>query len=66
MKVTIIGAAGSVGAPVAFNLAISGLAERIVLLDVRRNYVKQHAMDISTAASALDVSVKRQHASRRN
>jgi malate/lactate dehydrogenase len=58
MKVTIIGAAGSVGAPASFYLAVSGLAEKIVMIDVRSNYVKQHAMDISTAASALNVSVK--------
>ena len=58
MKVSIIGAAGSVGAPVAFYIAVSGLAEEIVMIDVRSNMVRQHAMDISTAASALDVRVK--------
>jgi malate dehydrogenase len=58
MKVGIIGAAGSVGAPVAFYVAVSGLVQNIVLIDVRANLAKQHAMDISTAASALDVSVK--------
>jgi malate dehydrogenase len=58
MKVSIIGAAGSVGAPAAFYIAASGLAERIVMIDARSNFVKQHAMDISTAVSALDVSVR--------
>jgi malate dehydrogenase len=58
MKVSIIGAAGSVGAPVAFNLAVSGLAEEIVMIDVRSNMVKQHVMDIGTATSALDVRVR--------
>jgi malate dehydrogenase len=58
MKVSIIGAAGSVGAPVAFYIAASGLAEKIVMIDARSNFVQQHAMDISTAVSALDVSVK--------
>jgi malate dehydrogenase len=58
MKVSIIGAAGSVGSPVAFNIAISGVAEKIVLIDVRANLAKQHAMDIGTAASTLDVSVQ--------
>jgi malate dehydrogenase len=57
MKVSIIGAAGSVGAPVAFYLAASGLADTIVMIDVRTNLVKQHAMDIGTAASARDVRV---------
>jgi malate dehydrogenase len=58
MKVGIIGAAGSVGAPVAFYVAVSGLVQNIVLIDVRANLAKQHAMDIGTAASALDVSVQ--------
>jgi malate dehydrogenase len=58
VKVTVIGAAGSVGAPTAFYLAVSGLAAEIVLIDMRPNVVQQHAMDMSTAASALDVSVK--------
>lgn len=58
MKVSIIGAAGSVGSPVAFYIAASGLAEEIVMIDVRSNHAKQHAMDIGTAVSALDVSVR--------
>jgi len=58
MKVTIIGAAGSVGAPAAFYLAVSGLVTELVMIDVRPNVVQQHAMDLSTAASALDVSVR--------
>jgi malate dehydrogenase len=58
MKVTIIGAAGSVGAPVAFYVAASGLADEIVMIDMRQNVLQQHAMDISTAVSALDVSVR--------
>jgi len=58
MKVSILGAAGSVGAPVAFYLAVSGLAEEILMIDVRSNMAQQHAMDIGTAASALDVRVR--------
>jgi malate/lactate dehydrogenase len=58
MKISIVGAAGSVGAPVAFYVAASGLAGEIVLIDVRSNHAKQHAMDISTAVSAFDVSVR--------
>lgn len=58
MKVTVIGAAGSVGAPVAFHLAASRLADELVLVDVRPNVVQQHAMDMGTAVSALGVSVK--------
>jgi malate dehydrogenase len=58
MKVTVIGAAGSVGAPAAFYIAASGLVDEMVLIDMRPNVVQQHAMDMSTAVSALNVSVK--------
>ncbi len=58
MKMSVIGAAGSVGAPVAFNLAASRVAEEVVMIDTRANLVKQHAMDIGTAVSALDVRVR--------
>ena len=58
MKVTVIGAAGSVGAPVAFYMAASGLVDELVLIDMRPNVVQQHALDMSTAVSALNISVK--------
>jgi malate dehydrogenase len=58
MKVTVIGAAGSVGAPSAFYIAASGLVDEMVLIDVRPNVVQQHALDMSTAVSALDVRVR--------
>ncbi len=57
MKVTVIGAAGSVGAPAAFYIGALGLADEIVLIDMRPNVVQQHAMDMSTAFSALAVRV---------
>jgi malate dehydrogenase len=57
MKVTVIGAAGSVGAPAAFYVGTQGLVDEMVLIDVRPNVVQQHAMDLSTALSALDVRV---------
>ena len=57
MKVTVIGAAGSVGAPVAFYTTVSGLASQLVLIDLRLNVVKQHALDLGTAASAAGRSV---------
>ncbi len=46
------------GAPSAFFIAASGLADELVLFDVRPNVVQQHAMDMSTAVSALDMTVK--------
>jgi malate dehydrogenase len=57
MKVTVIGAAGSVGGPAAFYIGASGLADEIVLIDMRENVVQQHAMDMSTAFSAREVKV---------
>jgi len=57
MKVTVIGAAGSVGAPAAFYIGALGLADEILLIDVRPNVVQQHAMDMSTAFSARAVRV---------
>ena len=58
MKVTVIGAAGWVGMSAAFQIAASRLADEMVLIDVRENLVEHHAMDLSTAVSALDVKVK--------
>jgi malate dehydrogenase len=55
---TIIGAGGSVGGPAAFYTAVQGLADEIVLLDMRQNVAQQHAMDLSTAVSALGVAVR--------
>jgi malate dehydrogenase len=59
MKISIIGAAGSVGAPAAFYLGARGLADEIVMIGGKKqNVLMQHAMDISTALSALDVAVR--------
>lgn len=57
-KATIIGAAGAVGAPAAFYLAAQGLVDEVVMVDPRSNMVQQHAMDLATAVSALDITVK--------
>jgi len=58
MKVSILGAAGCIGMSAAFEIATSRLADEMVLLDVRENVARHHAMDLSTAVSALDVSVR--------
>ena len=57
MKVTVIGAAGSVGAPAAFYIGVTGLVDELVLIDMRPNVVQQHAMDMSTAMSERGVKV---------
>ncbi|MGD9368193.1 MAG: hypothetical protein PVH87_21005 [Desulfobacteraceae bacterium] len=59
MKITVIGAAGSVGAPAVFYLAAKGLADEILMIGGKRqNVLKQHAMDISTAVSAKDIVIR--------
>ncbi|SHO44067.1 malate dehydrogenase [Desulfopila aestuarii] len=59
MKISIIGAAGSVGAPAAFYLAAKGLADEVVMIGGRKqNVLKQHAMDLSTAVSAMDMVIR--------
>ncbi len=58
MKLSVIGAGGSVGGPAAFYAGVQRLADEIVLLDVRQNVAEQHAIDLGTAVSALGVKVK--------
>ena len=58
MNVSIIGAAGAVGSATAFHIAVSRLADEILLIDMRQNVVQQHGMDISTAVSPLNLRVR--------
>jgi malate dehydrogenase len=58
MKISVIGAGGSVGAPTAFHLATQKLADEFVLIDYKDNLAKQNAMDLSTAVSAQGVVVR--------
>jgi malate dehydrogenase len=57
MKVSVIGAAGSVGAPAAFYIGVTGLVSELVLIDMRPNVVQQHALDMSTAMCEYGVKV---------
>lgn len=59
MKISVLGAAGSIGAPVSFNIAASGSAEELLMVDVANlNVLEHHALDIRTAASFHNVTVK--------
>jgi len=49
MKIAIIGAGGTLGSCTAYTLALKGLADEIVLLDVNHNLASAHLMDIATA-----------------
>jgi malate dehydrogenase len=59
MKISIIGAAGTVGSCTAYTLAIQGLADELVLIDANQNVLRNHAMDINTAVTGLqDIIVR--------
>ena len=49
MKISIIGAAGTVGSCTAYTLAMQGLADEILMLDARSNVLLNHVMDITGA-----------------
>ena len=49
MKIAIIGAGGTLGSCTAYTLALKGLADELVLLDVNHHLVSAHLMDITTA-----------------
>jgi malate/lactate dehydrogenase len=59
MKVSIVGAAGTVGSCSAFTIAVQGLADEIVLLDTRGNMLMNHVMDISMAALSKNNTIVR-------
>jgi len=50
MKISIIGAAGTVGACTTYTIAEHGIADEIVMFDTRLNHLMNHMMDISISA----------------
>jgi malate dehydrogenase len=58
MKIAIIGGGGWIGSPTAFHIATRGLADEVLLIDVRKAWAEQHAVDMSTAVAMLGVEVK--------
>ncbi len=60
MKISIIGAAGCVGSSIAFNIARQGLADEMMVADIRRDWLEHHAIDFFDAAvaSKIDILVK--------
>jgi len=50
MKVSIFGAAGTVGSCTAFAIVTRCLADELVLLDVKRNILMNHVMDMNIAS----------------
>jgi len=53
MKIAIIGGGGTLGSCTAYTLALKGLADELVLLDVNRNLALAHFMDITTATVGI-------------
>jgi len=49
MKISVVGAVGTVGSCTAYTLAIQGLAGELVLLDAKQNILLNHCMDIKAA-----------------
>ena len=58
MKITIIGAAGSLGSCFAFNIAVHSLADEIVMIDPRQNFLTHHVTDIGAAVSGQEIQVR--------
>jgi malate dehydrogenase len=51
MKISIVGAAGTLGSCTAYTLAMQGLASEILMLDSKTNLLENHVMDISAAVA---------------
>ncbi len=58
MKISVIGAAGCVGSSIAFNIARQGLADEIMVADIRRDWLEHHAIDFFDAAVAGRVDIR--------
>lgn len=57
MKITIIGAAGTLGSCSAFNILVHKLADEMLLIDPWADVLTGHTLDLSYVASALDIKV---------
>ena len=53
MKISIIGAAGTVGSCAAFEIAVQGLADELVMLDINQNLLIQQVNDLSDAITGV-------------
>lgn len=52
-RLGIIGGAGLLGSTMAFQIAMKGLVDEIVLIDIKENHVKSHVMDMDQSMSEL-------------
>jgi malate dehydrogenase len=58
MKISIIGAAGTLGSCAAFNIIIHRMAGELVLIDPWKEMLKAHYMDLTTAITWQHIDVK--------
>ena len=52
-KVSIIGAAGTLGSCAAYAVATQGLCDELVLFDINENLLKSHTLDLDTAVTSI-------------
>ena len=52
-KVSIVGAAGTLGSCAAYALATQGLCDELVLFDINENLLKCHVLDLETAVTSI-------------
>ena len=58
-KISIIGAAGTLGSCAANAIATQGLCDELVLFDINENLLKCHVLDLETAVTSIqNVSVR--------
>jgi malate dehydrogenase len=58
MKITIIGAAGTLGSCAAFDIVIHRLADELLLIDPWEDMLKGHWMDLTSASVGLDIDIR--------
>jgi malate dehydrogenase len=59
VKITIIGAAGTLGSCTAFNLTVHKLADEILMIDPWEDVLKGHCLDLNYAATGSDIVIRR-------
>jgi malate dehydrogenase len=57
MKISVIGAAGTLGSCIAFNIIVHKLADDIVLIDPFQDPLTGHWLDLKHAATGYDINV---------
>ena len=58
MKISVIGAAGCVGSSIAYHLAGQGLADEMMVADIRKDWLEHHAIDFFDAAVAAGIDIR--------